>query len=339
MVHFSFAAKEFPSPRQAPFFHGIVVIVPVSWEAMKQSIQISLPAAWLLLITLAACVPRITPHDTPALTVEELRNTGYQSTWAAGGMAQLRAGEFRQPVAQGSATQLTIRLAETAFGDMNGDGAVDAAVILVTDPGGSGVFFDLAAVINNNGAPRHVATALLGDRIRIRSFAIEAGQIRLEMLTHGPNDPMCCPTRIMRATYALAGNSLIETASEVIGQTAENREKPLPHDLIGPTWQWRNPAETVPASRPRRYTLAFHADGSLAIVADCNQVQGTYTLKGNDLAITLGPATMAFCGDESLDRRYLDQLGQAASLAIEDGRLLLHLKNHAGTMTFDRSAP
>jgi hypothetical protein len=54
------------------------------------------------------------------------------------------------------------------FGDINGDGAGDAAVILVWSGGGSGRFASVAAVLNLNGKPVHVASRELGDRVEIK---------------------------------------------------------------------------------------------------------------------------------------------------------------------------
>jgi hypothetical protein len=36
---------------------------------------------------------------------------------------------------------------------------------------------------------------LLGDRIQINALSIENNKIVVDMITHGPEDPMCCPTQ------------------------------------------------------------------------------------------------------------------------------------------------
>jgi hypothetical protein len=46
-------------------------------------------------------------------------------------------------------------------------------VVLVSDPGGSGAFYDLAAVVERNGELMNVDIALLGDRVQINSLAIQ----------------------------------------------------------------------------------------------------------------------------------------------------------------------
>jgi heat shock protein HslJ len=107
------------------------------------------------------------------------------------------------------------------------------------------------------------------------------------------------------------------------------------------TWQWAEMVETEPASQslvpdPENYTLFLASDGSLGINADCNVGGGTYTLDGSSLTIELGPMTMAYCGDQSLDQMYLGFLSNVESYAIENGQLVLELKDSAGTMTFNQ---
>ena len=49
-----------------------------------------------------------------------------------------------------------------AFGDLDGDGIWDAAVVLEANGGGSGTFRSLEAVVNEDGAPVHVASRPAG---------------------------------------------------------------------------------------------------------------------------------------------------------------------------------
>jgi heat shock protein HslJ len=106
-------------------------------------------------------------------------------------------------------------------------------------------------------------------------------------------------------------------------------------------WQWSEMVETAPASQslvpnPENYTLRLLSDGSLSIKADCNMVGGSYSLDGSALTIELGPSTMAFCGEESLDQLFVGFLSNVQSYAIEDGQLELELKDGAGRMTFSQ---
>ncbi len=78
-----------------------------------------------------------------------------------------------------------------AYGELNGEPA--AAVVLVSNSGGSGTFYDLAVVVERDGEPVNVAVTLLGDRVRIDSLAVEEGRIVVDLVTQGPGEPFCCP--------------------------------------------------------------------------------------------------------------------------------------------------
>jgi heat shock protein HslJ len=111
------------------------------------------------------------------------------------------------------------------------------------------------------------------------------------------------------------------------------------NSIEGIVWQWTAMQETVPASQsivpnPENYTITFNADGSVNIKADCNQVSGTYTMNGSDLAITLGSSTRAFCGEDSQDQIYLTSLGKVSSYAVEADGLQLKFADDAGKMDF-----
>jgi heat shock protein HslJ/uncharacterized protein YraI len=143
------------------------------------------------------------------LTPETLANMTYQSDWTQSGTATLQNGQYSEAVAPGSATQTKVMLTEyLAFGEL--DGQIGAAAILVTDPGGSGTFYELAVVVERDGQPVHVASAPLGDRAQINSLTIQSnGIIVVDMITHGPEDPMCCPTQQVVRGWALQRDRLI----------------------------------------------------------------------------------------------------------------------------------
>ncbi len=170
----------------------------------------------LLSLTLpVACGPK-TPEPPPPLTVEMLKNAEYPSEWPADGVAKLTDGEYQEKIVPGAASKLIIVVYPDmhAFGDLDGDGVDDAAVILATSAGGSGTFISLEAVINDQGTPKHVASAELGDRAKIESVVIESGQITVEMVTHGPDDPLCCPTVEATQKYKLQGDTLVQISGQ-----------------------------------------------------------------------------------------------------------------------------
>jgi hypothetical protein len=169
-------------------------------------------ALLLLALALSPVGCRRAASPPPPLTVEALQNAEYRSEWPKGGVAKLTDGEYQEEIAPGSASKLVILMMpdKYAFGDLNGDGVDDAAVILATSGGGSGTFISLEAVINEAGTPKDVASTPLGDRTQISSVVIDDGKITVDMVTHGPNDPMCCPSLKATKTFTLQNDALVE---------------------------------------------------------------------------------------------------------------------------------
>jgi hypothetical protein len=159
-------------------------------------------------LMLAACG---SPKTSDALTAEALQNAEYQTEWTPEGAVRLEDGEYRAPAAPGSASEIVISLTEyMAVSELDGQPA--AAVILYSSGGGSGTFYELHIMVEKNGQPHDVAWTQLGDRVQINSLAIEGSKITVDMVTHGPDDPMCCPTQQVVQTYALQGKELVQTS-------------------------------------------------------------------------------------------------------------------------------
>jgi hypothetical protein len=77
-----------------------------------------------------------TPIDIPSLTPEILSNATYTSAWVSGGSVTLVSGEYRERIGEASTGQGFIKMAgQYAIGDLDGDGAEDAAVLLLTKLG------------------------------------------------------------------------------------------------------------------------------------------------------------------------------------------------------------
>jgi heat shock protein HslJ len=153
--------------------------------------------------------------EATGLSEEVLANMEYMSEWTQSGTAPLVNGEYREQAAPGSATETVVMFSGgVAYGQLNGRDA--AAVILVTNPGGSGTFFDLAVVADEGGQPVHVASARLGDRVQINSLSVAGNEVVVDMINQGPDDPMCCPTQHVVQTYVLEGGELVQTSSRVV---------------------------------------------------------------------------------------------------------------------------
>ena len=114
----------------------------------------------------------------------------------------------------------------------------------------------------------------------------------------------------------------------------------LPAELLDVTWQWTwfgSGAEQFDVDHPEKYTLLLLADGTAAIVADCNRGTARYSL-AEDNRITLAPiaVTMMLCPDPSLEGKFLGALEQVVTYFQKDGDFFLELPISSGTLRFQR---
>lgn len=177
---------------------------------------------WLYIIMLGGVLFLLRPHtalanpvsqSVPPLSAAALRNATYTVSEVANPVT-LKDGLYTDP-----AVPLNVALtAVQANGDLNGDGAADAVVILSTNLGGTADLIDLAVVLNEDGMAKPLATAFLGDSIHVESLAITNQQIVVSMLVMGPDDAQCCPTQTATATYTLVGDQLMRKPTKAFGR-------------------------------------------------------------------------------------------------------------------------
>ena len=103
------------------------------------------------------------------------------------------------------------------------------------------------------------------------------------------------------------------------------------------TWEWvsfTSPVERFDIENPENYTATFNEDGTLNIVADCNNANGSYTNDNSSLTIEIGPMTMAACPDGSRSDQFIQYLGYAAIYFFQDGHLFIDTFADGGTLEF-----
>jgi len=133
---------------------------------------------------------------TNKLSENQLKNTNYYSpTYELS--FKLEDGKY-----ENKEDHMTAGLTNTVFGDLDGDNIEDAAVVTYISGGGSGVFMELHVVLNDYGIPVCFASTELGDRVQIEDISIENKIVKLNIVTHGSNDPMCCPTEKKYIEYS-----------------------------------------------------------------------------------------------------------------------------------------
>lgn len=126
-------------------------------------------------------------------------------------------GQYQgEPFMEDGASRPTVTLLTDpiAYGDLDGDGQDDAAVLLVYDSGGSGSFLYLAVVATGQDEPANAKAIFLGDRTQVRKMSTNNGQLLADLLTHAPDDPACCPTMETAKVFRLRDGELIDETPE-----------------------------------------------------------------------------------------------------------------------------
>ena len=175
----------------------------------------------------AAPVAANAPTVPTGLAIQtKLESATYLAESTQAGTAMLENGEFREPVAPGSAGELVIQLGKWALGDLDRQGDLDAAAITIEHPGGTGTFYHLHALVDEEGALRDADFAFLGDRIQIEGVSIHDGVITVAMLDRAPGAYFIEPPSILVVrSFRLQGGILVE----VIGEGAFACDADLPN--------------------------------------------------------------------------------------------------------------
>ena len=179
---------------------------------MRKSIGLVLIPS-LLIIILTACakptpalqsptaapLPQATPTAALQPVTEEAVINGTYTIQDGKQTVQLTNGKHE--TGKGADYVMVTVVPPVAFGDLNGDGVSDAAVVLAENYGGSGTFLTLVPVLATPEGPKPEKGVSLGDRVQVQSVAISGGIVSVSLLAQGPNDPQCCPSQAQTRTY------------------------------------------------------------------------------------------------------------------------------------------
>jgi hypothetical protein len=155
-----------------------------------------------VLLVVAALLAPLTRADLASFTYD-LGNTSSVD----GGKVPLKDGKWVD--AEGGSS-FTLHPTH-AIGDLDRDGNADAVAILVESTGGTGAFYYMFAVLSRDATPVQAGEPeWLGDRSVIQRLTIDrTGLVAVRYLTHGDNDPSCCPTMRIEDRYRVENGKLV----------------------------------------------------------------------------------------------------------------------------------
>jgi hypothetical protein len=171
----------------------------------------------MLLAALTGAAIGCAPMRIDAPTRAEVESATYE---VGGQRFTLVAGRWQgAPFVAGSSSRPSAELVEDTFvtGDLNEDSRPEAVTVLWTQSGGTGTYYHLLVVARTlRGSVTQLGTAVLGDRVEVRSVDIDGVCIVVELVQADADDPMCCPTRLRRRVWALGTSGLSEVTAEVL---------------------------------------------------------------------------------------------------------------------------
>jgi heat shock protein HslJ len=276
-----------------------------TYKISGDKIQISTPLA----STMMACAPELMDQETAYL-----KALGEAKTFSVvGDQLTLKDASDKNLLVFKAQSQDLAGTSWEVIGYNNGKQAVTSVLIGTTMTADFGTDGTLSGT---SGCNTYKGT-----------YAVTGNQITIGPLA---TTRMVCPQEIMdqetlylaalqtAATYRIEGTRMELRTKD--GALAVNfQEKPATPDnpILEIVWQWVNVTNqttrvTTSVPNPENYTITFHSDGTFNGKADCNNISGTYS-QDNGFSITLGPSTMAFCGEASLDQQYLSLLGNVAA--------------------------
>lgn len=140
-----------------------------------------------LLFVLVALV--LSGTFTSRRTVLDVKNMSYT---VDGENFDLVNGKAEKAYSSDSASKNTLVIfGEPVYGDLDGDGDRDAAVLLANNTGGSGTFFYAVLVINNGGIVYSATNAMsIGDRIAPQTVEIHDGRAVFNYAVRRDDEPM-----------------------------------------------------------------------------------------------------------------------------------------------------
>jgi heat shock protein HslJ len=309
----------------------------------------SRPGPWLLLpICFAVSVScqstgdraktarEVAPLEAP--TAQELGNATYRGFEGLEYPVTLVDGRWEgEPYVPGAASRPRVFLVDNLrlTGDIDGDGADEAVVLLVQDSGGSGEFSYVAVVGHRNGKTENLDTKPIGDRVQIRAARIEGSRVALDVVRAGPEDPACCPGELATMEWEMTEQGL-----SAVAETAETGRLSL-DTILDIEWTLKKWDRDEAAKATPEVVLKY-TDGRLLGIGGCNNffTTGQPGTQPGDLAIELPGRTRKACRESEMavEERFLRQLAGVRKFGFVNQRLALtyEVDGTYGTMLFDR---
>ena len=161
------------------------------------------------------------------------RHPGNATYFIGNDAVPLVAGKAVRQAAPGSAERIETRFfSEPEWGDLDGDGEDDAAMVLLHRAGGSGSFFYVAAAIWQGEVFQGTNAVLLGDRIAPGSVQIRNGVVIVEYADRQAAEPMATAPSMVRTKYlTLRAGKLLQVPALTDGELVTEGWATIDHEV------------------------------------------------------------------------------------------------------------
>lgn len=246
-------------------------------------------------------------------------------------------GKAEKEISPGSATKHIVSIfGEPVYGDLNKDGKNDAALMLVSNPGGGGTFYYAVLAIATGTTYMTTNTLILGDRISPQTIEIHDGRAVYNYAERKANEAISVQPSIGKSLwihYDTKTGEIGEWVKDFEGEADPNRMS-----LDMKKWEWvktqMNDGKVTTPNKSGVFSLTFKKDGSVGVGTDCNSMGGKYITKGNTITFNQMMSTMMYC-DGSQEQEFSKMLSEVGSyLFTSKGELILEIKMDSGTMIF-----
>lgn len=159
-----------------------------------------------------------------------------------------------------------------------------------------------------------------------------------EYVRYRDSDALCCPYKREAVTFVIkpdVENFLLVPESKTQSGLIENQAPNA--KLENTVWRWQSSESAtgkMTVEKPENYQIEFTADDKILLKADCNGGGGSYTTDNNNISFARIFTTKVFCGEKSLDNRFLRGLESARSFRAEGNILSIGSEGENGTMKF-----
>ncbi len=230
----------------------------------------------------------------------------------------LRAGQYSsEPFVPGGSARHELQLWPELLlsADLDGKPGDEKIGLFSLQSGGSGTFIYLVATRMENGQSLPFPALLLGDRIQIRSLAVDQQKIILHTIEAGEGQPACCGTQQRVLTVGLHGNELALESREDEGEFSLAA-------LQGTDWYLLDrPGDRLNAIHPSCTQVRFLED---AIELRIGETVYSIAIQEPTLGhIQLMPPPSLSSTELSPPRRLLRDLTHLTQYQFRAGRLLL----------------